>query len=523
MRFLVIEDDPGDALLISKVLGELFQGCAIDHEDNPARIIGCQAEEEYTVVLSDLTLPGAEGLEAVRIIREQLPTTPIIVLTSLQDENVALEALEQGVEDYLSKQEILTQGSAGGDKLRRAIHYAIQRQESRKENQLLVNQLLKSQELLENKNRRLEQLCDASQCFVDNVSHEFRTPLTVIKEYCSLIRDGIVGKINEEQFGMLNVIDDRTDDLNTMVDDLLDSSRLEAGLMGLCRQECDFNDIVNYLMPSVRRKAIVRNVLLEIDIPQSLPFVWCDSEKIGRTMINLVVNAIKFCGEPGLVRISAVCDDVHRQLVVGVSDNGPGIPADKLGEIFNRFEQHVTSVRQSTKGFGLGLGIAKELIDLNLGRMEVQSEPRKGSTFTFTIPYAEYAEVLRRQFTRLRTEKPESAEICLASLVAEDGGDNRDLMDLEMLLQQDLRTHDQLFRVDERHWLVVLAISPLEFSTFTNRLENDRREISRNRPKGNLPALDIDYCGNWQLSECEDEEILSEVRGRYGKKELAHA
>jgi hypothetical protein len=240
-------------------------------------------------------------------------------------------------------------------------------------------------------------------------------------------------------------------------------------------------------------------------------------------MINLVVNAIKFCGEPGLVRLSAVSDDVHRQLVVGVSDNGPGIPADKLGEIFNRFEQHVTSVRQSTKGFGLGLGIAKELVDLNLGRMEVQSEPGKGSTFTFTIPYAEYAEVLRRQFTRLRTEKPESAEICLASLVAEDGGDERDLMDLEMLLQQDLRTHDQLFRVDNRHWLVVLAISPLEFSTFTNRLENDRREISRNRPKGNLPALDIDYCGNWHLSECEDEEILSEVRRRYGKKELARA
>jgi signal transduction histidine kinase len=523
VRFLVIEDDPGHALLISKVLGELFPGCTIDHKEDLAHITGCQGKEEYTVVLSDLSLPDAEGLEAVRIIREQLPTPPVIVLTSLQDESVALEALEHGVEDYLSKQEILTHGSAGGDKLRRSIQYAIQRQESRKENQLLVIQLLKSQELLEKKNRRLEQLFDASQRFVDNVSHEFRTPLTVIKEYSSLIRDGIVGEVNEDQVGMLNVIDDRTDDLNTMVDDLLDSSRLEAGLMGLCRQECNFNEIVDYLMPSVRRKAVVRNVSLEIDIPPSLPFVWCDREKIGRIMINLVVNAIKFCGEPGLVRISAVCDDVHRQLVVGVSDNGPGIPVEKLDEIFNRFEQHVTSVRQSTKGFGLGLGIAKELVDLNLGRMEVQSESGKGSTFRFTIPYAEYVGVLRRQFTRLRTEKPESAEICLASIVAEDGGDKRDLMDLEMLLQQDLRTHDQLFRVDDRHWLVILAISPLEFSAFTNRLENDRREISRNRPKGNLPSLDIDYSGNWQLSECEDEEILSEVRRRYGKKELAHA
>jgi hypothetical protein len=375
---------------------------------------------------------------------------------------------------------------------------------------------------MEDKNRRLEQLCDTSRRFVDNVSHEFRTPLTVIKEYSSLIRDRVVGAVNEQQVRMLNVIDDRTDDLNNMVDDLLDVSRLEAGLLGLCRQEHDLSKIVNYQMPSLMRKAEVRNVTLEVDVPECLPKVWCDEEKIGRIIINLVVNAIKFCGEPGVVKLTAATDDANREVTVSVTDNGHGIPEDKLEEIFKRFEQPVSTVRQSTKGFGLGLNIANELVDLNLGQMKVTSELGVGSTFTFTIPHAECEEVLRRQFSRLRIEN-ESAEICLASLATSAHADDRDLSDLSLLLKQHLRIHDQLFRVKPHHWIAVLTISPLEYGAFVTRLASDHRESSRNRPKGKLPHLRIDYHGTWRLASRTDEEIFHAVERHIDHMEPTHA
>ncbi len=522
MKFLVIEDDPGHAVLISRMLKKLFPTCAIETNQEIAGVLARDDFQQFTAVLSDLTLPDAEGLNRVRLLSDHMPKIPLIVLTSLVDEQMALQALENGAQDYLSKHEILSEGSAGEDKLRRAIHYSIQRQESQRENQRLVQQLTESKKLLETKNKRLEELCETSQRFVDNVSHEFRTPLTVIKEYSSLIRDGVIGDVNDEQVAMLNVIDDRTDDLNTMVDDLLDFSRLEAGLLGMYQQECMLEDIIKYLFPSLRRKAAVRNVVLELEIPDDLPCIWCDSEKIGRVIINLVVNAIKFCGEPGRVKLWALANDVDREVQVGVSDNGPGIPQEKLAEIFNRFEQHVTNVRQSTKGFGLGLGIAKELVDLNLGQMEVQSELGMGSDFIFTIPYAEYDEILQRQFTAIRKENSNSAEICVVSLRAKDVTDECDLTDLGMLLQQDLRRHDQLFRVNPRHWLAVLSMPPLELSGFTQRIENDRREISRNRPKGDLPEIEIKYRGSWQLLECSEEQVLAAIHASYADEEALH-
>jgi signal transduction histidine kinase len=157
---------------------------------------------------------------------------------------------------------------------------------------------------LETKYQRLARLYRTAHQFVDNVSHEFRTPLTVIKEYVSLIREGIVGPVSDEQSKMLHVVEDRADDLNTMVDDMLDVSKLESGLLGVYRQECDIAQVLRHVRPALERKAVVKGVELQWDIEPGLPSIYCDPEKAGRVLINLSINAIKFCGQPGHVRIS---------------------------------------------------------------------------------------------------------------------------------------------------------------------------------------------------------------------------
>ena len=162
-----------------------------------------------------------------------------------------------------------------------------------------------SERVLERKNRRLEELYQTAHRFVDNVSHEFRTPLTVIMEYASLMQDGVVGELTSEQQQMLDVISDRAGDLNNMVNDMLDISKLETSMLGMWRCVCTVDDALDRVRDSLLKKASVKQIDLRFDIPEGLPEVFCDDEKIGRVLVNLVTNAIKFCGRPGKVHVWA--------------------------------------------------------------------------------------------------------------------------------------------------------------------------------------------------------------------------
>ena len=175
---------------------------------------------------------------------------PVLVLTSLDDEDTAVAALDCGAQDYIVKD---SEGITWA-RLRQAIHYAVQRQAIRNEKQELLCQLQDATQLLEKKNRHLAKLYRTAQEFVDHVSHEFRTPLSIIKEYASLVRDGVVGSVNGDQWRLLNVIDDRSDDLNIMVDDMLDISKLKAGLLSAWRKTCTIDEIVQHVMPALERQ-----------------------------------------------------------------------------------------------------------------------------------------------------------------------------------------------------------------------------------------------------------------------------
>jgi signal transduction histidine kinase len=305
--------------------------------------------DRFDLLVLDLGLPGVYGLDGLAKILSVNPRVPVIIVTHRNDEALALRALKVGAQDYLVKGRLTT------DNLERSIRYATERH-------ALVRRLTDAQIVLENRHRRLAKLYRSAHKFVDNVSHEFRTPLTVIKEYVSLIKDGIVGEVSEEQRKMLAVVEDRADDLNTMVDDMLDVSKLEAGMLGVYRKRCQAIDILARVRPALERKALTKGVRLESDIEANLPPLYCDAEKAGRVLVNLAVNAIKFCGQPGRVRI--VCRKTRDASGVefDVSDNGPGISPENQRQLFQRFKQLSETVRSSTKGFGLGLSIAKELV-----------------------------------------------------------------------------------------------------------------------------------------------------------------
>ncbi len=352
-RVLVIEDNPSDVRLLERALEKSRMTVDLTVVSDLASGIDAASTGSWDVVLADLTLPDAHGLDAVRQLQAAVPDFPVVVMTMLGCDETALSSLDNGAQDYIVKDQVTP------EILERSIRYAVQRQKSVVMRRLL-EQLQSSERALAKKNRRLSRLYKTAHRFVDNVSHEFRTPLTVVNEYVSLLRDGIVGPLNDDQKRMLDVIGDRSEDLNNMVNDMLDISKLEAGMLGIWRQPCRIADIVDHVGPSLTRKSIVKQVVLQFDIPDDLPDVYADDEKIGRVIINLTVNAIKFCGQPGRVQVWAKYAEQEREVLVGVRDNGGGISPENLTLIFQRFKQVGGNPRGSTKGFGLGLNIAKE-------------------------------------------------------------------------------------------------------------------------------------------------------------------
>lgn len=488
MRVLLIEDNADHATLVRAALA----GHAVVHVERLRDALERDDLAGFDVALADLSLPDAKDLDAVEALRGQAPYLPLVVLTSQPDDAIAEEALARGAQDFLVKEEFLSSSYVAVGMLQRSIRYAVRREDVQRENRRLVGTLQENQGLLERKNDHLRALCDTAQKFVENVSHDFRTPLTVIKEYSSLIRDGIVGNVTAEQRRMLHVVEDRADDLNTMVDDLLDVSQLEAGLLNVWRRKTSLARVADHVMSGLERKAAVRGVELVAAVDESLPDVFCDEEKVGRVIVNLVVNAIKFCREHGRIELWARTDEQRREVVVGVTDNGPGISPEKLEIIFERFAQGSSHPRQNVKGFGLGLSIARELTELNLGRIAVRSELDVGSTFTFTLPYAHADEVFARYIQRIRRLDSGSALCSPVTVTASSIAGARDLDDLDVFLSHNVRNGDLALRVGDRRWLIVLSAPPAEVRDFISRTKQEMAELNRNRPLGALPAIEFE-------------------------------
>ena len=506
IRVLLIDDDADDAFLAQHALSQCVDAkYSVQHVTCLADAADELRAVPFDVVLLDLGLPESSGNETLTRFSSMCPRqVPIIVLTGLDDQEAALGLVNDGAQDYLVKDSVTS------ETLSRSIRYALQRHQNVFRIRELLGEVQQSRELLERKNKKLAKLYDQAHEFVDNVSHEFRTPLTVVKEYVSLIRDGLVGDVNEEQKRMLHVVEDRADDLNIMVDDMLDVSKLEAGMLGAWRKNNRVEEILNHVRASLERKAAVRNVTLQWSIEDDLPQVYCDDEKVGRVLTNLAINAIKFCGDPGVVRVAAYVDEVAGNVVFSISDNGPGIDEDSLASIFHRFKQLASDTRGSTKGFGLGLNIAKALVDLNFGQMNVESQLGKGSTFSFTVPVADPIEVAKRYLHRIeRVEQVEDNTLFVSVVTASIAEDVSEALadDMDAFLNCCLRKNDLLFRVGRSQWVVAVPEPDSELDAYETRIQKEWSDANRNRPFGPLPKLDLRSAGSWR-SKIHEQEIL---------------
>ncbi|MEM6394170.1 MAG: CHASE domain-containing protein [Planctomycetota bacterium] len=258
---------------------------------------------------------------------------------------------------------------------------------------------------LDGKNRRLAVLTETAHRFVDNVAHEFRTPLTVIKEFNAIVDEELGGPVTPEQHEYLGYVNAAADELSQMVDDFLDSSKLKANTLRIDRRPHHPQALLDQTRTVLSLRAKTRSIELIEDIEPGLPEVFCDLDKAARVLINLTINAIKFSdvGQPVTLRVAR---DEHDDIRVSVIDHGPGLSSEELELVSQRFQQVGDPARTSSKGFGLGLNIAKELVWLNLGHMDIQSTPGSGSTFSFTLPRWEPGRIVAAYLDALAMAEP---------------------------------------------------------------------------------------------------------------------
>jgi len=498
IKILVVDDLTDNVRLLTLALGDY--GYKVAGARSGPEALELAAIERPDAVILDVMMPEMSGIEVCRYLKADPETAPIpvIMVTAKDRDRDVIDGLDAGADDYVTKPfnpRILLARLEAVLRAKKA-HDALKRANAR---------LHAANELLDKKNERLSKLYNTAQQFVDNVSHEFRTPLTVIKDYVSLVGEGMVGEVNDEQRQMLDVACVRADDLNTMVDDMLDVSKIESGLLGAWRKDCHIADVIQNVRIALDKKAAVEGISFDVVVEDDLPEVFCDAEEVGRVINNLVANAMKFCGNPGVVQLRAKADAASQGIVVEVTDDGPGIDKEGLSAIFERFRQLDTQIRSSTKGFGLGLSIAKELVELNFGTMDVQSEVGRGSTFRFTVPPAQPGEVVRRYLGQIEHMPNGSPVVSLVLAQVDESVDVEVANGLDGFLNCVLRRNDLLFRVDPRKWLLVVPTPEIELDTFLARVGDELRQAQRNCPGVPLPELSLNVENTWRVAGLADE------------------
>ena len=360
--------------------------------------------------------------------------------------------------------------------------------------------------------------------FADELSHAFRTPLTVIGEYAAILRDGLGGPITDKQREYLGIIAARVDDLALAVDDVLDANALEAGLIRLWRRNVRPAEILDRARRALERRAKARHVVLETEIGESLPDVYCDPEQFGRAFGNLAADALKQMPVGGRMRLSANRGadghEVEFEIAAEESANVEGrSPAGRKQNGRPSAEKNAAA-----NEFSLGLNVASELIRLNLGTLRVRRQDGRRRAFLLTLPSAEYLPLFER-YLNLALEDARCASrrsLSVSLVVAE----------IDAFLVQRLRTAadgflqtaigggEWAYRLSDRRWILALWRKPPQLDRLLAQLLREWAELGSHRPAGAPAKLHFRRIGVWQAESSRGDlvqayaAVVSQMSGR---------
>lgn len=350
---------------------------------------------------------------------------------------------------------------------------------------------------MNSKNRRLIELTESAHKFVEDVAHEFRTPLSVIKEFASIIADGLGGEVSVKQKEFLNHITGSAGDLAGLIDDFLNSSRLRSNSIRVDRRVCEVDRVIETALPILHSRAASRSIQLSVEIENNLPEIYVDADKMQRSLINLVVNAIKFSDNGSEVCIRASMNDEY-SVRVGVHDFGSGLPEDSVDELFKRFNQGDADERKLATGFGLGFNIVKEMVTINLGSVDIQSELSQGSVFSFSAPLMGTKSVVH-EYLANAVRDPENTRVVVMSVQRE----SPDFSTEELVhdLKNMCYPMDTVLNSEQTGEVFMMGITE-DVDAWSVRLIDTDLRIQR-QSESPRSGLVVEVCGSWDSQHAE--------------------
>lgn len=369
MHVLLVEDSPTDADLLRRVFlrsgKEHWQMTQVERLANA--IAQCQ-ENSFDVVLLDLGLPDSDGLETVTEFRANVPTMPVVVLTMMDDDELALQVMAQGAQDYLVKDQITTQ------LLVRSLRYAIEREQ-------IFQQLKNSERKILNAWEQEQELNLLKSSFISMASHEFRTPMTTIRTSVELLQKFDHELTNQKRDDYFERIKAAISQIIHLLDEILLLGSGEAGGLRYQPKPLDLEKFCAELMEDLRFSHS-QHYTITAECEGDCSIAVMDAALLWHILTNLLSNAIKYSPTGGSVRFSLMCQS--GTATFRVQDHGLGIPLKDQSHLFETFYR--CSNVGKIQGTGLGLAIVKKCVDLHQGDIQVNSELGKGTMFTVTLP-----------------------------------------------------------------------------------------------------------------------------------------
>lgn len=405
LRLLMVEDTEDDALLILRELRrggfvvESLRVCTANdlHEALAART--------YDLVLSDYSMPSFTGIDALGIVRAEHADLPFIMVSGTIGEETAVEALRAGADDFLVKGRFARLLPA----IDRALRDAADRKH-RRSAEAAAEEAIRARLIAEAQSRTKSE-------FVAHVCHELRTPLNAILGFSELLEQGVDGELTPGQREHVQHVLESGKHLLSVINDILDVSKIEAGRMTLHPEPISLTAVVDRLRGTLRPILERRALSLTVAIPDGLPLLSADPVRLRQILLNLLSNACKFTPPGGSLALAA--RELDGRVEIDVQDDGIGLRQEDMPRLFRAYEQIGTGEASELGGTGLGLALTRKLVEMHGGAIRVQSRFGEGSTFTVDLPLP--PEPLPPP-QPARTREPRSAPIAraLCVLVVED-------------------------------------------------------------------------------------------------------
>jgi PAS domain S-box-containing protein len=381
---LVIDDEPSVHDLLVDVFHDDYEVMGANEGATGLQLARIKTPD---LILLDVMMPGMDGYAVCEELKKDPQTReiPVLFLTGARDVHSEIKGLLLGATDFVSKP---IHSAALKARVNNQINLKRAQDDLRRLTaQKHLDDMAAVKEQAEAQDRIKSMELQMKDEFLSHISHEFRTPLASIYAFVTLISDRLAGEISEQQEEYLGIIRMNVAQMKSMIDDLLETTRIQTGRLTVRLQSVSVPEIVHYAVQTLERAASAKSISISVHISEEVGAAYADKMRLQQLLVILLENAVKFTPIYGAIemvvrRFDAV-PDFH---LVEVSDNGCGIAAEATANIFERLYQVNSSDTAGRVGLGLGLHIAKELVEKQGGKIWVESVLEKGSCFRFTVP-----------------------------------------------------------------------------------------------------------------------------------------